>query len=96
MDQITINRGSDLTLTGTWRDASGAAMNLTGWDIAVFDAHHSLATMAVEWVNAAAGTYTARIDWSDSIPTGRIAHFRLRISKDGDDRSSPRIWVIVQ
>lgn len=96
MNEITINRGSDLTLTGVWRDATGAAMNLTGWTIEVFEPHPYAQAMTVEWVNAATGQYRAALPWSNAMATGRIANFRLRISRDGEDRSSPQIWIVVQ
>ncbi len=96
MSEITINRGSDVTLTGTWRDQTGAAMDLTGWGIGAFEPHPSLEAMTVEWVDAAIGAYRVRIGWNDQIPHGKLAGFRLRISKDGDDRSSPKIWLVVK
>jgi hypothetical protein len=96
MSEITINRGSDLTFTGVWRDQAGAPLNLTGWQIAVFEPHPSVAAMTVEWVNAAVGSYIARLQWNDAIPSGRVANFRLRVSQGADDRSSPQIWVGVK
>lgn len=96
MSEITINRGSDLTLTGTWRDEAGAAVNLTGWTIAVFEPHPSVQAITVEWVNAALGQYRANLPWNDNIRSGRFANFRLRITNGQEDRSSPQIWVVVQ
>ena len=96
MNQITINRGSDLIFTGTWRDESGEAVDLTGWEIAVFEPNHLGGDMTVEWIDAAAGTYEARLEWNDSIPSGRVASFRLRISSGEQDRSSPLIIIGVQ
>ena len=96
MFEIEINRGSDLTFSGTWRDQSGAALNLTGWSIAVFDPHPSAVGLGVSWINAANGAYQASLPWSDAMPMGRIASFRLRVSKDGEDVSSPAIYVRVK
>lgn len=96
MNEITINRGSDLTLTGVWRDQAGQALDLSDWAIALFEVHPSLQGPTVEWIDAAAGSYRAHIPWNDQIRTGKVASFRLRISKDGEDRSSPQIWVVVQ
>lgn len=96
MHEITINRGSDVTLTGTWRGQNGQPLNLEGWSIDAFEPHPSLAEMVVEWVNAALGQYRVRIDWSSDIPHGKLANFRLIVSKDGDDRTSPRITLVVK
>lgn len=96
MNDIPINRGSDLTFTGTWRNENGQPVNLAGWTIAAFDAHPLAAGMTVAWVDAALGQYSATLPWSDAMPTGRIINFRLRVSLGQDDRSSPKIWVVVQ
>lgn len=96
MNEITINPGSDLTLTGTWRDAAGQPVDLTGWTIAVFEPHPLAAGMTVEWTNAATGQYRAQLAWNDAMPTGKIANFRLRITSGTEDRSSPQIFIGVQ
>jgi len=96
MNDLALNRGSDLKFTGVWRDEAGAALNLTGWTIAVFEPHPSAAGLVVAWTNAAAGVYEASLPWSDGTPNGRVVNFRLRISKDGEDVSSPMIYVRVQ
>ncbi len=96
MTDVEVNRGSDLKLSGVWRDEAGAALNLTGWSIAVFEPHPSAAGLSVSWVNASLGAYQAVLPWTDAMPTGRIMSFRLRISKDGEDASSPAIYVRVK
>ena len=95
MSKITINRGSDLTLTGTWRDANGTAMDLTGWTITDYDGHASMqGNITAQWVDASQGTYTVTMQWADAMFSGMS--FRLRISNGTQDVSSPAITVIVQ
>lgn len=95
MSQILINRGSDLTFTGTWRDENGAAMNLTGWAIADYDTVLVIqGKLTVSWINAALGTYTVTMQWDDRI--GSSVQFRLKISSGTTDITSPLIKVDVQ
>jgi hypothetical protein len=94
---IEINRGSDVRLAGVWRDSTGAAMDMTGWAIELFQPNFPAgASMSVIWTDAAAGEYYARMEWVDGITLGRTMNFRLRASRDGDDVSSPLIWITVK
>lgn len=95
MSQILINRGSDLTFTGTWRDENGAAMNLTGWAIADYDTVAAAqGKITAQWVNAALGTYTVTMQWDDAM--GNSVQFRLKISNGSNDITSPQILVVIQ
>ncbi|MFO6448911.1 hypothetical protein ACLBKU_17400 [Erythrobacter sp. NE805] len=95
MNEITINRGSDVTLTGSWRDETGEPMDLRDWNISAFQPHPSISGMTVEWLDASTARYRVYIEWSDQIPHGKMAGFRLRISKDNAEVSSPKIWINV-
>jgi hypothetical protein len=93
MTTISVNRGSDLTLNGVWRDSAGTPINMTGWAISPFEAHPSISDMTVEWVDASVGTFRARVEWSDLVSAGQGVSFRLRVTREGDSRSSPEIRV---
>lgn len=96
MLDVELNRGSDLKLSGVWRDQDGAALNLVGWSIAVFEPHPAAVALTVSWTDASVGAYRADLPWNDGIPSGRIMSFRLRISKDGENVSSPATYVRVK
>ena len=56
-DEFVVNRGSDLTFEFNWPNGEGGNANLTGFSIAVYDWHASLAsriTLAI--INAATGS----------------------------------------
>lgn len=98
MTDIPLNRGSDLAFTGVWRDATGAAVNLAGWSIEVFEPSNFPAgsALAVSWSNAPQGAYAASLQWSDDMPTGRLMSFRLRVRNNGVELSTPMIWIVVK
>lgn len=96
MSTIPLNRGSDLTFQGTYRDNAGTALDLTGYSIAVYDPSPWASGMALEWVDASVGSFSGRLEWSESIPLGRRTSFRIRIAISGTDLSSPQIWVNVK
>jgi hypothetical protein len=98
MSVIEINRGSDLRFTGTWRDETGAPMDMTGYSIAVYDATFFPpgSEITVAWVDASLGQYEAELQWSDSLPLGQVLSFRLRVSLDGEDRTSPAIGISIK
>ena len=95
MSKITINRGSDLTFTGTWRDESGNPVNFAGWTIEIFEGpRNSLVDdLTVVWTDASQGAYRVDLQWSNKVYNGMA--FRLRVSKDGTDVSSPAITVFL-
>ncbi len=94
MSKITINRGSDLTFTGTWRDQAGTAMDLSDWTIEIFEGPNKLADdLTVVWTDATQGAYRVDLQWSNKVYSGM--GFRLRVSKDGADISSPQITVFL-
>ena len=93
MSDIPLTLGSDLTFTGVWRDEAGAAMDMTGHTLALFNAHPLLADATIQWTNAATGAFSLvcqhRADWT----VGRLMSFRIRASLAGVDISSPEVWV---
>jgi hypothetical protein len=90
---IDLNLGSDLAFTGVWKDENGAAMNMTGYSIALFNAHPMLSESVIAWTNAATGAFSLvcqhRADWF----VGRVMSFRIRVSLAAVDISSPEVWV---
>ena len=90
---INLNLGSDLSFTGVWKDENGAAMNMTGYSISLFNAHPMLANAVIVWTDAATGAFSLvcqhRADWF----IGRVMSFRIRVSLGALDISSPEVWV---
>lgn len=98
MARMVINRGSDLTFTMNWKQPGGTApYDLTGATVAAFEPHPSIAghiTLTV--TDAAQGAVSGRVEWQDDMPTGRVMHFRVRVSIGSDDTSTGKIWVTVK
>lgn len=100
-ETIEINRGSDWSATlmiatpGEGEGADPVPFDLTGWTAEVYDptvpALAELITLTV--VDAGAGHMTARMEWSEGIPRYPKIGWRLRLSRDGDDRTFPMIWM---
>lgn len=92
---IPLNRGSDITLLGTYTNPDDSAFDLTGWTLEAFEADSALdLTITIE--DAAAGQIKVVIQWLDAYETGSDMTFRIRATKDGDDISSPLIVVRAQ
>lgn len=94
---IVINRGSDLTFETVWTDAAGEPLDLAGAAVAVYEPHTAISgriTLAIS--DATGGVISGRVEWADAMPLGRIMSFRLRLTRDGNDTSTPRIWIDVK
>lgn len=97
MTEFTINRGSDLRATMTFADAAGAPVDLTGYTVAIYEPHPAIADhLTAQITDAAAGKVTLTMQWADAMPTGRIMHFRVRVTAGEDDVSTQRFWVVVE
>jgi hypothetical protein len=97
-DTFIINAGSDLEAQLTWPNGSGGAANLTGYTVSAIDIEPNLAPhLTVEFISAPAGTIRIRVDWSDSLPLGRVMYFRiLLVSASGERTSTNLIWLDVR
>ena len=95
MSKITINRGSDLTFTGSWRQSDGTAIDMTGWTIAPYDTHPSMNNhVTATWIDASQGAYSVTMHWDDAMPNAM--NFRLKVSNGTSDLSSPLIVITAQ
>ncbi len=93
-DTFIVNRGSDLTFSFNWPNGAGGNADLTGFTVAAFEAHPALAPhLALTLANPATGLITGRVEWSDSLPMGRIASFRVRITQGQNDTTTSPLWV---
>jgi hypothetical protein len=92
-DTITLQRGTDLVLTGTLEDEEGDPINLTGYTAAL-DQHPALgATISI--TDAAAGEVEIVAQYATAWTTGRIMHLRVKVSLAGRDTAFPKAWVEV-
>lgn len=96
MTTVTIQRGSDLRLTGSLVNADGTPIDLTGYTVVLFEATAELGA-AVTVTDAAAGAVSIVAEWRDSWKSGRGMSFRVRItSPSGVDTAFPKLSVNVQ
>lgn len=96
MTALIINKGSDLRWSGVWRDkATGAAINLTGYTVALFDAHAFLVgKLTVTITDAVTGAFALAMDWDAAMDVGDLLPFRLRfVSAGGIDTTSPEMRI---
>lgn len=92
---ITIERGSDLVLETVLMDASRTAIDLTGYDVRLFEASDELdAVLTV--TDAANGKVQVVAEWQDSWPTGQKMSFRIQISAGGRETAWPQVWVRIR
>lgn len=95
-DTFIFNAGSDLAVQFAWPDGNGGAADLTGYTIEAIDVHPALTdALAVAIDDAAAGLISIAITWSDQIPRGRVAHFRLRLTS-GQRVTTNLLWLQVE
>lgn len=94
-DTIHINLGSDLALSGVWRDENGVAMNMTGYVIDLFNAHPLLSDALINWTDASKGAFDLVCQHRSEWIKGRVMSFRVRVSVGSVDTSSPEVWVNV-
>ena len=97
-DTFLLNWGSDLRKQFNWPNGAGGNADLTGYALSVIDAHSSIsAALTAVIVTLATGLIEIRLDWVDTIPRGRVAFFRLRITSGaGIDASTNALWLDVQ
>lgn len=92
---ITIERGSDLRLSTVLMDASRTPIDLTGYDVRLFEASEDLgAVLAVS--DAENGIVTVSAEWKDSWETGRKMSFRIQISVGGRETAWPQVWIRIR
>ena len=93
-DTITLQRGSDLELTGVIEDEEGYPIDLTGRTVPL--RQHAALGAVVTVTDAAAGEISITAQYADAWPAGRIMHFRLTDTIDGKDTSYPQVWVQIE
>lgn len=95
-DTFIINAGSDLAVQFAWPDGNGGGADLTGYTIEAIDVHPSLASaLSVSIADPASGLIALAVTWSDQIPRGRVAHFRLRLTS-GQRVTTNLLWLQVE
>ncbi len=87
---IKLPRGSDVSFELPFEDDNGVAINMTGWNIDVFEAGPDGAAetyvndnSTVSWVNQAEGIAKFAMPWGPGIPDAFWV--RLRITRTSDD-----------
>lgn len=97
MTDFTINRGSDLRATMNFSDATGAPVDLTGYTVAIYEPHPAIADhLTAQITDAVAGEVTLAMQWADTMLSGRVMNFRVRVTAGEDDVSTQRFWVVVE
>lgn len=96
-DTFIINRGSDLNFSFNWKDSAGANVNLTGYTISLRDVSASISPyLSVVITTPATGLITGRLEWNDTITSGRSHSFRIKITSGANDYTTNLIWVDVR
>lgn len=96
MSEYVINKGSDLEMRMIWTDDAGP-VNLTGYAVAIYDAHPKIAPhVTAEITDAAGGVVSVRMDWDESMPVGGIMHFRVKLRSGTNDVTTPMQRVRIQ
>lgn len=92
---ITIYRGSDIRHKAVVMDSAQNPIDLTGYDVRLFEASPELgATLTV--TDAAAGEIEVSAQWQDAWKTGRFMSYRIQISLDGRETAWPQVWIQVR
>jgi hypothetical protein len=97
-DQFSLNWGSDFTVQFNWPDGAGGNANLTGYAVSLIDLHPALAgQLTATLVTPASGLIRLDLPWSDTLPRGRTASFRLRVTSPGGvDATTNLLWFAIQ
>jgi hypothetical protein len=104
-DEIELNKGSDKRFSIEWEEVDEAGhigpMNLTGAAVSIFDAHTALDGNLIATLDPdpTTGLIHFRLNWSASMPKGRVMSFRAKVTfpdDDNFDETSPPIWVLVK
>lgn len=91
---IHLNRGSDIRFDLEFRDDNGAAIDMTGHTIAIFEGDTwAVANGSVAWVDQAGGIARLTAEWGSTPP--EEVWFRIRTSRtaDGFDDAAPKLTV---
>lgn len=93
---LLLNRGSDMDFSVSWPATDGSALDLTGYTVSAFEATAALAPHLTLTLTAPTTMpqITGRIDWDASLEDEMF--FRVRISLDGDDLTTPAIRVLLR
>lgn len=95
MSEILLNYGSDLDLACTLTDEAGAALNLTGIGVDLFEPHPKLGGV-VTVTNAVEGLVRVRAEHAADWPKGRYMTFRLRLTVGSVNTTFPEIRINLQ
>lgn len=94
---IKLNKGSDFSSVIIWRDASGDAVDLTGYTVSIYDADDYIAdNMTANITDAANGEITLGLQWSENMKTSKNTHyFRIRLTQGAYDVSTNKLYFEV-
>lgn len=92
---VTIYRGSDINQKNILADAQQNPIDLTGFDVRLFETSPELGA-TLEVTDAVAGEVTVSAQWQDSWKTGRHMFYSIQISMEGRDDAWPRVWIQVR
>ena len=82
MNAVDWVRGSDLALTCTWKDSTGAPVNMSGMTLAPFEVTPAAlaANITASVTNGPLGIFSVGIPWNANVPagTGYLVSFRIK------------------
>ena len=95
---ISLNRGSDVSWPLTLMDATGAAVDITGWTIPVVEVVPTTLAASVSCVvtSGTAGQMLLTLPWSTAWPTGEGTRVSIRLRPSGLSEAFPEIQVNLQ
>ena len=98
---VSMNPGEGLRLDLAWKDAAGAALNLTGKTAKLSEAFPTtlIAAAVFTTISDALGTKRLEIPAAvcKTLPLGRLSWVRIElVSADGYGDTTPQLWIDVQ
>lgn len=79
MSSTSFPKGTDIVLTGQWKDDAGTPVNLTGVTFDLYDVSAGIAPVA-SVVDAPTGAVMVRIPWVEGRRLGVEFSFRVRLT----------------
>ncbi len=91
---LVLNRGSDILCDLIFKDDAGAALDMTGHTIELFEAEAWVdENGSVAWTDIAAGEASVSVPWANDAPAETWFRVRTTRTSTGFDDALPKIVV---